>query len=146
MHFRIHTLVAGDIRTVFEKCDETLFLRIKPFFIGLKVLRFDGCRPGDEVHLEMTILGRKQIWISRVTELRETPDEIAFTDEGVRLPWFLRSWKHRHRIVRSQGGSVLVDDLTYQSPFQTLGWLLFPVLYLQFYLRKHRYRAFFAAS
>lgn len=143
MRFQIVTAVEGDFKTVFRKFDETLFLKIKPLLIGLRVIRFDGCLRNDEVHLELTILGRKQVWISRVMEFQETEDEIAFTDQGVRLPRFLSFWNHRHRIVQAPNGSLIVDDVTYKTPLPGLDYLLFPVLYFQFYFRKHRYRSIF---
>lgn len=144
MHFQIITSVEDDFKSVFGKFDKDLFLKIRPPLIGLKVNRFDGCLENDEVHLELTIFGTKQIWISRVTEFRETDDEIAFTDQGIRLPRFLSFWNHRHRIVRGQPGCLIIDQVTYKTPFWLLDYLLFPVLYLQFRLRKPRYRSHFS--
>jgi ligand-binding SRPBCC domain-containing protein len=143
MHFTIKTPVDQTYKDVFRQFDKDLILKLTPPWVRLKVLRFDGSQKGCEVHLELSFLGWKQKWISRITEFYEGKDEIFFIDEGIQLPWFLKSWRHNHRIIRHETGSIIIDDVTYECSFPFLNYFFFPMLCLQFYWRKPIYREFF---
>jgi ligand-binding SRPBCC domain-containing protein len=143
MRINIKTKVEQDYKSVFSKFDVQLFKKLKPVLIGLNVCRFDGCRKGDEVRVEISILGIKQRWYALVTDAGEDEKEIYFIDEGIVLPWFLKSWKHTHRIMKSTDNSIIIDDICYRGRFFLLDYLLFPVLYFQFYYRKHIYESYF---
>ncbi|MCB0293062.1 MAG: hypothetical protein KDH97_22605, partial [Calditrichaeota bacterium] len=91
-------------------------------------------------HLELNFLFRKEIWISVITELVETEDEIYFVDEGRQLPFMFRSWRHWHRLIRQGEQTLIVDDITYQGRIKLLDYLLYPVLKLQFLYRRPVYR------
>ncbi|MEZ4883418.1 MAG: hypothetical protein R3E32_01685 [Chitinophagales bacterium] len=140
MHFQIKTTVQQDYQNVFVGFDRKLFLALNPPLMPLKLLRFDGCKTGDEVHLQLAF-GMK--WISLVTDFQERGDEIFFIDEGVQLPFFLSNWRHKHRIIKNKTGSILIDDITYRSSSKIMDYLLYPVLWLQFKYRSPIYRKLF---
>ena len=147
MKIYLETAVEADVARVRAGFDEKLFKALKPPGLALKVLRFDGCEVGHKVELE---LGRflKQRWTSHITEAQTSPDSWYFVDEsqGADLPFFLRTWRHEHRVqARPEGGSLIIDEINYQAP---LGFnlLLYTPLYFQFSLRKPVYRRFFALN
>ncbi len=141
MHLLIKTEVEKDPSNVFIYFDRKLFRALNPPLMPLKLLRFDGCNMGDEVHLELAF-GMK--WISLVTDFQEREDEISFIDEGVQLPFFLTYWRHKHRIVKNEnGGSILIDDILYQSSSKLMDKLLYPILWAQFKYRSPVYRKLF---
>ena len=139
MHLVIRTAVDQSPDRVWEGFDRKLFLSLNPPFPPVQLLRFDGCRVGDEVHLELNFLLFRQVWESVITEQQQTPEEIWFVDEGRKLPFFLRYWRHRHRLLRRGNRTDIVDDITFRSPFILFDYLLYPVLCLQFLYRKPIY-------
>ena len=140
MRLQVTTRVNQEFRRSFSRFGRDLFLQLNPPFPPVRLLRFDGMQPGDEVHLELNFLFRKEIWISVITELVETEDEIYFVDEGRQLPFMFRSWRHLHRLIRQGEQTLIVDDITYQGRIKLLDYLLYPVLKLQFLYRRPVYR------
>lgn len=147
MNIYISTKVNGTPEVILSKFDRALFEALVPPGMKIHLLRFDGSVKGDEVHIEMLPLGiprLKQEWHSLITENVNGENESWFVDEGTKLPWFLSKWKHRHLVRKiSPDTSEIIDDITYKSPFFLLSWLLYPVMFLQFYYRKPVYRKYF---
>ena len=122
-----------------------LFLALAPPFPRLHLRRFDGCRTGDVVEIELRTGLKTLPWTSLITEDGVLPDGTHyFVDEGQVLPPPLRSWRHRH-LVRPgpAGGSVIVDDLEYRTAYRWLDALLYPALWAQFAWRRPIYRRWF---
>ena len=143
MRVLIKTKVEPDYKTVYSRFDVHLFKRLKPPFVGLNVKRFDGCQKGNEVHIEISTLGIKQSWNALITENGENDSEIYFVDEGLKLPKFISSWKHLHRIVKNGDSCIIIDDINYRTPNIVLDILSYPVMFLQFYYRKPVYKSYF---
>ncbi len=144
MRITIKTKVKQEYKKVFQAFDINLFMKLKPPLIGLNVLRFDGCQQGDEVHVEINILGFKQKWVSLITSQHSDENEVYFIDEGVLLPKPLKYWKHMHKIEKSIDSSIIIDDICYKSGSIFVDLLLFPAFYLQFFYRKPVYKSFFS--
>jgi len=144
MQIIIKTKVEKDVNTVFEAFDLELFKKLKPPGIGLKVLRFDGCKTGDLVELELNFGLFKQKWKSEITESGTTDNGFFFVDEsyGKDLPFFLSDWKHRHIISKDDAGTIITDHINFKSPYG-LSFLFYPAVWLQMYLRKPVYKKTF---
>ncbi len=140
MRITIPTTVAQPVEVVWANFNAALFKKLSPPFPPSRLLRFDGSMPGDEVHIELNFLFFKQVWVSRITDQRQTPDEIYFVDEGVKLPFFLRAWHHKHRIVRRDEGSIIIEEIDFKTPSILTDWLFYPILYGQFRYRKPVYK------
>lgn len=145
LRIRISTPVAAPVAQVAAGFDETLFRALAPPFPRLRVERFDGSHPADEVHLVLDFLLFRQRWVSVITERRETAEEIVFVDEGRMLPFFLKSWTHRHGMQRLPQGSCIVDDILFDTPSWLPAWLLWPAMWAQFAARGPVYRRLFGA-
>jgi ligand-binding SRPBCC domain-containing protein len=143
MRLSLHTAVQQSPAQVFAGFHQDLFKRLAPPFPPVKLLRFDGSKAGDTVSLELNFLLFRQRWDSFITEYYQSPQEIYFVDEGIRLPFFLKYWRHKHRIVAAPAGAVIIDEITFKAPFLLLTWLLYPALYLQFLYRKPIYKKIF---
>lgn len=139
MIIKFQTSVKENATEVFKKFDLTLFKALKPFGIPLKVIRFDGCLKNHEVHLKMGI----QNWTSLITDQQETNEKIFFIDEGVILPFPLKSWKHFHVILKKPTGSVIVDEIHFTTIIPGLEWMLKPFLTWMFNQRAPVYKKFF---
>lgn len=144
MHLILKTRVRQPLPAVWTGFDRALFDQLSPPFPPVDVVRFDGCRAGDVVHLRLNFLLFRQDWISLITSQQAGPDEIYFVDEGTRLPFFLTYWQHRHRLLRDPaGGTVIVDDVMFRTPSWLTDYLMYPLLWLQFAYRKPIYRRVF---
>jgi len=124
---------------------QRLFVALAPPYPRLHVRRFDGCRTGDRVEIELDTLVKRLPWTSLITDDGVLPDGTHFfVDEGQVLPPPLRYWQHRHRIEPGpQGGSVIVDDLEYRTASPLLDALIYPAMWAQFAWRRPIYRRWF---
>ena len=143
MNIQISTSVAQPPEEVWKGFNQDLFTALAPPFPPVNLLRFDGSLKGDEVHLELNFLLFKQEWNSLIVEQEKGEGEIFFVDQGIKLPFFLKLWQHRHRLVREGKGTKIVDDITYKTPFKLFDWLMYPAMWLQFAYRKPVYQKLF---
>jgi ligand-binding SRPBCC domain-containing protein len=140
MNIQIRTIVEGFYQDVIKKFDRELFEQLTPPGAKVELVQFDGSHKGNIVHLRMTLAGFiKQDWVSEITQEGQTYRRAWFTDEGTRLPFFLKSWKHNHIVENHGSRSIIVDDIHFESPSLILDPLLYPILYFQFYWRKKIY-------
>ncbi len=147
MRLTIKTIVSARIPRIQQGFTDELFLNLNPPFPPVKLLQFDGCKIGDKVHLELNFLLFKQEWISEITAEGETPDEWFFVDEGTTLPFFLKTWRHHHRICKvSENSSAIIDDFTYSTGTIFTDILLYPALFFQFIYRKPIYKRVFKSK
>ncbi|WOK06033.1 hypothetical protein RT717_23435 [Imperialibacter roseus] len=145
MKIRIKTHVKADLQTVIAGFTDKLFLKLNPPFPPVKLRRFDGCKKGDKVELELNFIFFKQTWESLITHDLTNETVFSFVDEGVRLPFFLKSWKHHHlNEANDAEGTSITDDIEFTTPALLTNWLIYPILYLQFLYRKPIYRKVFS--
>ena len=143
MNIIISTKVNQNLLKVWEGFNLELFSKLAPPFPPVKVKEFGGCLTGDKVHLELNFILFKQDWISDIVDQKRTESEIYFIDEGTKLPFFLKYWKHRHRLVKDDEGTLIIDDITFKTPTILTDYLFYPLMYLQFLYRKPIYKKVF---
>ena len=127
---------------------QALFVALAPPFPRLRLLRFDGCRTGDRVEIELDTVVKRLPWTSLIVADGQQPDgTLFFVDEGQVLPPPLRYWQHRHLVQPGpQGGSIIVDDLEYRTASRLLDVLLYPAMWAQFAWRRPIYRRWFGRA
>ncbi|WP_461072730.1 SRPBCC family protein [Spirosoma horti] len=144
MHIVLKTQVEQSLPAVWAGFDRTLFEKLSPPFPPVDVVRFDGCLKGDTVHLRLNFLFFRQDWISHIIDQQTSHNEIFFVDQGFQLPFFLSYWQHHHRLQRSvDDQTIIVDDITFKTPFRLTDYLFYPLLWIQFAYRKPIYRRIF---
>jgi ligand-binding SRPBCC domain-containing protein len=144
MKINLSTQVNQDYLSVKNGFDETLFSKLSPPFPPVKLARFDGSKVGDLVSLELDFLLFKQQWTSEISESQTTATEYYFVDIGTQLPFFLKKWRHKHRIIKESNNSIIRDEIEFSAPFGLATVLLYPAIYLQFLYRKPIYKKIFA--
>lgn len=144
MKISISTKVAQSYLQVKQGFDAALFTKLSPAFPPVKLIRFDGSEKGDIVSLELNFLLFKQNWTSEIIEDKTTEDEFYFIDKGISLPFFLKDWEHKHRVIKHGSFSEIRDEIDYKAPFSILTILLYPILYLQFAYRIGVYKRVFS--
>ncbi|MEQ9365215.1 MAG: hypothetical protein RIF32_13285 [Leptospirales bacterium] len=143
MKLTIDTPVAGDYLTVFAGFTKDLFVELTPPGVPVELLRFDGSKTGNEVHLELSFPGFKQKWISEITSDACDDEECYFIDEGRTLPFFLSHWRHAHRIRKDGEGARIIDDIEFRCPIPGMALFVYPVLFRQFRARGPVYQRIF---
>jgi ligand-binding SRPBCC domain-containing protein len=153
MRLILKTTVDSPVEQVWRGFDRRLFDQLSPPFPPVEVVRFDGCLTGDVVHLRLNFLLFKQDWTSHIidqqpTDISQRPAEIFFVDEGRQLPFFLRYWHHRHRLIRQTAPdgreqTIIADEVTFRTPNRLTDWLFYPLLWGQFAYRQPIYRRYF---
>ena len=146
------TTINQSLPQVWAGFDRHLFEQLTPIFPPVRIIRFDGCLRGDVVQLELNFFLFHQNWVSLIVDQKTASDEIYFIDQGTQLPFFLSYWQHHHRLHRiidpktAQEQTVIVDDVTFRTPFLLTNVLVYPVLWLQFLGRKFTYKRRFKRS
>lgn len=151
MRLRLKTQVNQSLPVVWAGFDRALFEQLSPPFPPVEVIRFDGCLRGDQVHIRLNFLLFRQDWISLIVDQQTGDHEIYFVDQGTQLPFFLTFWQHHHQLLRvptaaENEQTIIVDDVTFRTPFLLTDYLFYPLLWLQFAYRKPRYRRWFNRS
>lgn len=143
MNIKISTKVNASLTKVKSGFTQDLFLSLNPPFPPVKLLQFDGCKKGDKVALELNFILFKQQWVSDITEDAEDDQKWYFVDQGVKLPFFLKKWEHRHLVERRGDKSEITDDITFSTGYIFTDFLFYPALLGQFLYRKPIYRKIF---
>lgn len=125
--------------------NEELFLQLNPPFPKVKIAQFDGSKKGDQVSMELNFGLWKDHWTSLITHDKTHDSGFDFIDEGTKLPFPFRYWRHHHIVEKNITGSVIIDDITFKSPLKLLDVLLYPLLYAQFLYRRPVYKRLFRA-
>ncbi|MCS6832331.1 MAG: hypothetical protein NZ521_02050 [Flammeovirgaceae bacterium] len=137
--FSIATKVNSPLQVVWKKFDRNLLEQLRPLFPKTRILHFDE----KFVSLELDFVLFKQQWVSLITERLEEIDKCYFVDKGVQVPFFLKHWHHKHLLLSTESGTLIVDEITYEARRAWLDGIIYPLLYLQFWMRKPIYRRYF---
>ncbi|MFN4122537.1 MAG: SRPBCC family protein [Flavobacteriales bacterium] len=144
MKIKIKTAIDGKSpEAALSAFDKNLFSALAPIFPKLEINRFDGSEPGCTVDITLNAGLFKQRWVSKITERETTPQDAWFVDEGVKLPFFLKFWRHKHHIMLDKDQLYIIDDIYFKSHTLLFSLLLYPILYLQFRARKPIYKRWF---
>jgi len=143
MKITLSTQVDSSLKIVKEGFNETLFLKLSPPFPLVKLLRFDGCLTGHHVWLELNFLLFKQRWDALIIEHQESEKEFYFIDEGSKMPFFLKSWRHKHLLKSRNGKCIVTDQIQFSTGTILTDVLVYPLLWFQFVYRKPIYRKHF---
>ena len=143
MKINIETKVEGHFLDVYKAFDLQLFEFLKPKGAKMEIIDFTGSKKGDTVRIRF-IRPVKTDWISEISEDFVGDDEAYFIDQGTILPWPLSSWKHKHLISHeSNTHSIIKDQIEFKTISFILDYLIWPIMYIAFALRKPLYKKYF---
>lgn len=144
MKIYLQTPVKGSVPEVFSKFNKDLFVTLKPPLVNVELVKFDGCRRGDEFHLLIRPVVGTQEWKGKVTEDYLSDSESYFIDEGVQLPFPLSKWRHKHLIKKIDAQTFIIDDIEFETSPKFLGPLVYPFLLAMFKFRVPIYQRIFS--
>ncbi len=143
VRIQIATKVGASRDAVKAGFTKELFLSLNPPFPPVKLLEFGGCKTGDKVSLELNFIFFKQHWVSDIIEDNEDASGWYFVDKGIKLPFFLKRWQHRHVVKDSPDGSLIIDDIHFSTGTILSDLFMYPLLFGQFLYRKPIYKKLF---
>lgn len=120
-----------------------LFEALCPPFPEIRILRFDGVRNGDLVQLELNFFLFKWQWWGVVIHEEESESHFLFVDSGEKLPPFLSSWTHEHRIAKTANGCSITDEIRFSAGKWWPDALVRLMVILQMKPRRSIYRKYF---
>ena len=138
MNLTLKSKVQADLETVYRRFDADLFTYLLP--PGAQLLAFGGSKKGDIVHLKLPLAGE---WISEITEDGASEHQCYFIDEGRKLPFPLKTWRHKHILHGSGSETIIEDNMTFLTGNALLNVLFYPVLFLAFLPRVWQYKRYF---
>ncbi len=138
MNITLKSKVNMRLQTVHKGFDADLFTYLLP--LGAELIAFGGSKKGDIVHLKLPIAGE---WISEITEDGASEDQCYFIDEGRKLPFPLKEWRHKHILHKSGKQTIIEDNMTFSTGNALLNVLFYPVLLLAFLPRTWQYKKYF---
>ncbi|GEM_PF-158067 len=138
MNITLKSKVYGDLRTVYDRFDADLFRYLLP--PRAQLIEFGGSKKGDRVHLKLPLVGE---WISEIIEDGSSEAKCYFIDEGRKLPFPLKKWKHKH-ILHAEGSRTIIEDnMSYATGNIITDVLFYPLLLLSFLPRIWQYKSYF---
>lgn len=144
MKIYFETPVEQSYEFVRDHFNEDLFTYLKPPGVKVDIERFDGCKKGDEVHLLLHTLGKRQRWVSLITDSGDDGQSWHFVDEGKVTPWPVSKWRHVHTVKKvSETSCLIIDDIEYDCSPSLVAPFAAPALWLSFAIRPYRYQKFF---
>lgn len=146
MEFSVSTPVNAEFQRVISRFNKDLFTHLLPSFPRIQLLQFDGTAVGNMLRLRIFLSSWSMDWDTQIIERQENASEVFFIDQGIRLPLFLVYWEHKHRIIKKEHCTVIIDEITYKSANSMVEYLVMPVLWASFIARKKGYRSFFEAK
>ena len=138
MNITLRSKVVGDLTTVYNRFDHILFKYLLP--PGAQLIEFGGSKKGDIVHLRLPLAGE---WISEITENGMSKDICYFIDEGRKLPFPLKKWKHKHILYAAGESTIIEDNMNFSTGNIITDLLFYPVLLLSFLPRLWQYKSYF---
>jgi ligand-binding SRPBCC domain-containing protein len=143
LSYSISTPIQASLSHVKELFTADLLLRLSPPFPRVSLQRFDGCKKEDNVILEINLVFTKVTWSSLITEDKLTADEWFFIDEGVKMPFGLHYWQHKHRVKKiNEESCEIIDEISFDTRNEFLNYLLFPFLWGMVFYRKPFYQKY----
>jgi len=143
MNLILKSAVRGNYKKVMKAFDRSLFEALKPTIGKMEIAEFTGSQKGDRVHMKF-LSPVKAEWISDIVEDEVTDTRAWFIDVGVKLPWPLATWTHKHIVEKiDEENSMIIDDITFTGSNFLFTLLLYPALFLGFYPRKSVYKSYF---
>jgi ligand-binding SRPBCC domain-containing protein len=143
MEIILKTNINQEFKRVAGHIDRNLFEYLLPPRFIARLVRYDGSAPGSVVHIRFTFPWPSD-WISKIISERRDAGLYEFVDVGEKLPYGLKSWKHRHIVKKAdKNNTLIVDEIQFSTGLRLIDFLAYPALFLAFSPRKKQYKRYF---
>ena len=141
INITLRSKVSGELTAIQKRFDADLFRYLLP--PGAQLIEYGGSNKGDIVHQKLPVAGE---WVSEITEEGASADTCYFIDEGRKLPFPLKEWRHKHILHRAGNSTIIEDNMNFSTGNIITDILFYPVLFLSFLPRVWQYKRYFKAG
>lgn len=112
------TEIRSGVKEVFDfLADPHNISLVWPKELSIKFLQVpERLENGSVFSYQTTLLGQKFTWKSRITSFIPVNE---FTDDAVESPF--KKWSHQHRLKKSNGTTVMEDEIEFKTPLGPIG-------------------------
>lgn len=143
MRIVLRSVVKAHFKNVAADFSHDLFVFLLPPKFVASLVAYEGSKPGSKVHIRFR-LPYPSDWISVIKSEVKDENNYVFVDEGEKLPFGLKSWRHIHSVKKMHEQSTeIIDDMNFSTGIRLLDYILYPFLFLSFYPRKNLYKKYF---
>lgn len=140
MKFSINSRVRGfSPQQIIEVFDFDLLRELSPPLMKPHALIYEGNRPGSRIHFRLATPSGVKNWIGKIDGYGESENEIWFSDEGIEIPFGIKTWKHKHRLMKTDYGTIIRDEVEVEFIRPWTALFKLPGIWLQFIYRKTLY-------
>ena len=140
INITLRSKVNGNLKSISAGFDANLFRYLLP--PGAQLIEFGGSKKGDTVHLKLPLAGE---WVSEITESGTSENSYYFIDEGRKLPFPLKEWRHKHILHGDGNNTIIEDNMNFSTGNIFVDILFYPVLFFSFLPRVWQYKRYFKA-
>jgi len=140
-------LLESSVKCSYEKVSNDFSSDLFEFLLPPKfvtsLVAYEGSKPGSKVHIRFKLPWPSD-WISIIKSETKDTGKYIFIDEGEKLPFGLKVWKHIHSVIKIDDEQTrIIDDMSFSTGIKVFDFFVYPVLYLSFYPRKKLYKKYF---
>ena len=147
LKFSQQTTINATLEDVWKQFDKNLLKKLSPPFPFIQIQTFDGCEVDDHVIIEMDFLLYKTTWNSIIVENSISETEIFFIDQGVKMPFGLVHWKHKHGLKKIDDKKTsIIDTIEFKTNYLFLDYILFPLFFGMILYRRPIYKKLLSAK
>ena len=128
-----------NIRDVYRVFDFRLLAKLSPPFMKPEAKLYEGNKPGHQLYFIIHTPIGGYPWKGKVTEENISENEIYFVDEGIDMAFGMSAWKHKHRLIKTDTGTLVRDEVYFDTKNPLWKYVLLPGVWLQFLYRKPLY-------
>lgn len=142
---KYENIVHYPLKFVLSHIGKDMFVALNPPWTSMKVIKFDGTKISDEVHLELNLGFKKAQWISKIVKSEISELEFSFIDLGVKMLPGFKSWHHHHIFRKIDETKTLIqDEIAFETSNVLMDLVYYNAVNLQFLYRKYAYKKFLA--
>jgi len=128
-----------NIQDVYSVFDFRLLTALSPPMMKPEAKIYEGNKLGDQLYFVIRTPIGGFPWKGKVTEESITENEIYFVDEGTEMAFGMSTWKHKHRLIKINDGTLIRDEVFFDTKNRLLKYVLLPGVWMQFLYRKPLY-------
>ena len=111
-------------------------------FQPVKIIEWSGIEDDKIAYFKLWLFGWKNFKVKH-QEYKLNNNELSFIDKGIVLPLGIKSWKHKHIIIKDGKNTIIKDLVHFSHSNRYLGYLLFPILMFPIIIRIFLYKIYF---
>ena len=118
------------------------FVKFLTFLQPVKIISWDGIENNKIAYFKLWFLYWHNFKVKH-KNYKISSNKLSFTDQGIELPLGVKSWNHKHTLVKDGNNFLIIDILDVKHKNTLIGYLIFPILIFPIVIRKILYKAYF---